>query len=36
MAEAARGDGRVQAEGFVDGAVEMGEVLEGAGVGVGG
>lgn len=32
LAQTARGDGRVQAEGFVDGAVEVGEGLEGAGV----
>ncbi len=34
-AEAGGGDGRVQAEGFVDGAVEVGEGVESAGVGVG-
>lgn len=34
FAEAGGGDGRVQAQGFVDGAVEVGEGLEGSGVGV--
>lgn len=32
FAEAGGGDGRVQAEGFVDGAVEAGEGLQGSGV----
>lgn len=36
LAEAAGRDGRVQAEGFVDGTVEVGEGVQGAGVRVGG
>lgn len=36
LAEAAGRDGRVQAEGLVDGAVEVGQGVQGAGVRVGG